>query len=366
MTTRTWTGLAGDNLWPTNGNWSGNTAPTSADDVVLSGSATIDMNDALQQCLSINASAFTGTLTNGALWVNGPNASFGAGSHVSLNEGGGLRLIVSATLTCGAGCLIDWLNPNAGTTCTFASDVHIGDFQVNAGATMAVGTNDLSVDFLDISNGAATWTWSGPGQVTFTAGASVQSAVAQQTPSLPPIVISNGLTLTGGDMTVDHIVSESGSIVLNGNHIIETNPPVAPAITASGVQAQTLTALETAVNTALAGLTDPILHGVDIAAYVDQRRMGIDLRAVVTSVDQGPTLATPFVLKTFTSQLINSDVDAVTALQQQVQAFITANPSYFFTAARLIFVDVGYREPQYIAWLIYNTTAGASANYALL
>jgi hypothetical protein len=123
-------------------------------------------------------------------------------------------------------------------------------------------------------------------------------------------------------------------------------------------QAQTAADLETAVNTALALLTDPTINFLDIAAFVDARRNGTDLRAALTYTTGGASLATPFLLKMF-SGATAADVEAA------AQAFMDAQTGYFYGGLRLLYSDVGRREPQYILWMLYNTTGGASANYDL-
>lgn len=128
------------------------------------------------------------------------------------------------------------------------------------------------------------------------------------------------------------------------------------AITVASFQAASASALETVINTALAALTNPIFRGLFASIWVEPRREGTELRALLTTASGGSSLATPFVFKTFSGTTL-------AAAQAAAQAFITANSGYFFSAVRLLFVDVDEREPTYIAWVIYNTTGGASANY---
>lgn len=128
------------------------------------------------------------------------------------------------------------------------------------------------------------------------------------------------------------------------------------AITVDAIQADSASAFTTAINTILAALTNPIFRGLDLSAWVDQRRIGTELRALLTTASGGGALATPFVFKAFSGATL-------AAVQAAAQTFISANTGYFFTGVRILFVDVAHREPQYVAWLIYNTTSGASANY---
>src|SRR5436309_644352 len=65
-----WTGLAGDNLWTTPGNWSGNALPGAADDVTISvvGNPTIVINGGTQTINSLTSDEAI-TLSNGTLSV---------------------------------------------------------------------------------------------------------------------------------------------------------------------------------------------------------------------------------------------------------------------------------------------------------
>ena len=77
-------------------------------------------------------------------------------------------------------------------------------------------------------------------------------------------------------------------------------------------------------------------------------------------MDLPAALATPFLL-TVLEQRKTSD------LQAAVQAVFTANPTFFFPGCRYVFnrtANAG-RLPKNVAFMFYNTTAGASANWSL-
>lgn len=113
----------------------------------------------------------------------------------------------------------------------------------------------------------------------------------------------------------------------------------------------------TAVNAALAALTNPTIREFAPAAINPLRRINIPYSCLISYTSAGAALATPFLL----SVLENS---SLTALQTAVQALITANPSYFFAGTKYILLyNEGNKQAKYIALTIYNVTAGASANY---
>ncbi len=123
--------------------------------------------------------------------------------------------------------------------------------------------------------------------------------------------------------------------------------------------AQSLSALETAVNAALAALTDPTIRGFSLCLLDQPRKINLELRALLQYSDTGAALATPFLLKTFSDQNL-ADVEVA------IQTFMDAQAGYFYGAPRLLFVEPDNKLPINVAWLLYNTTGGASANYLLL
>jgi len=115
-------------------------------------------------------------------------------------------------------------------------------------------------------------------------------------------------------------------------------------------------AFVTALNTALALLTNPTIRGVSYNVDERQRR---DLRpysAFISSDDGGAALATPFLVRV-------DEAGSIAALKAALDAFQAANPAYFFAHTEYKYLYTGSRNPRYIAITIYNVTGGASANY---
>lgn len=115
-------------------------------------------------------------------------------------------------------------------------------------------------------------------------------------------------------------------------------------------------AFVTAMNALLAALTDPNIRGVSFNVDERQRRNQRQYSGVITSDTGGAALATPFLVNVI-------EANSLAALQTALDAFQAANPSYFFAHTEYKFLYTGSRDPKYIAITIYNTTAGATANY---
>ncbi len=115
----------------------------------------------------------------------------------------------------------------------------------------------------------------------------------------------------------------------------------------------------TAVNTFLATLTNPTLVQVSWTVTTFDHRVGTQYRAVISYDTGGAALGTPFLIRVDENQ----NLDLATA---DVQTFVTANAGYFILGARLFYNDNGIRLPKYSLITLYNTTGGASANYAAL
>lgn len=116
------------------------------------------------------------------------------------------------------------------------------------------------------------------------------------------------------------------------------------------------TALVTAMNAFLATLTNPTIRGWSFDVQNLQKNIGWEFAASVSYTDGGAALATPFLLR------IDQNIKLST-LEATLQAYITAN-AYFFSGSKLAQVDGGSGNFRtYFAATIYNTTAGASANF---
>ena len=116
------------------------------------------------------------------------------------------------------------------------------------------------------------------------------------------------------------------------------------------------TALVTAVNTYLATLTNPIIRQVQVNLIQQQARAGLEYCCTVEFDTGGAAIGTPWLLA------INQN-KALSSLVTTEQAFLAANPTYFIAGGRLLFIDTIFQFPLYSMWRVYNTTAGASANY---
>lgn len=118
--------------------------------------------------------------------------------------------------------------------------------------------------------------------------------------------------------------------------------------------------LVSTVNTFLATLTNPTLHRVEVALADDQSQAGVGLVASIDYSDGGAALATPFLLMLLSNRLPS-------ALETAVNAQYAANAAYFWMGARHVSLLSGDgRLGQYLAFLPYNVTGGASANWSPL
>ncbi len=116
--------------------------------------------------------------------------------------------------------------------------------------------------------------------------------------------------------------------------------------------------LETLVNALFAPLLTQTIDGVQFSAINPSRSIGNDLRVIVTYATGGTTITNPYLVKGFTGTSIGDLADAV-------QAFITANPGYFFAPVYYQQLQSERRSKQYIALLVYNTNlADGTANWS--
>lgn len=122
------------------------------------------------------------------------------------------------------------------------------------------------------------------------------------------------------------------------------------------VKSDSASAFVTAVNAALAALTNPTIRSAEFFAQNPQRRVGVEHACVITYTTGGAALATPFTLSAIEAANIT---DLATALA----AFQTAQSAGFVAGSRFQFLDDGTKLSKYIAWTLYNATAGATANY---
>ncbi len=113
----------------------------------------------------------------------------------------------------------------------------------------------------------------------------------------------------------------------------------------------------TSVNAALLALTDPTIRGFEPRFQRPLRRLGIEHACVITYTTAGAALATPFTLSVLEATTLG-------ALNTLLAAFQIAQSAGFVAASKFEFQDdEGTKQSKYIAYTIYNATAGASANY---
>ncbi len=122
------------------------------------------------------------------------------------------------------------------------------------------------------------------------------------------------------------------------------------------IKSDSAAAFITAVNAALAALTNPTIRSAEFCAQNPQRRAGVEYACVITYTTGGASLATPFTLSVI--EAVN-----ITALNTALAAFQTAQSSGFVAGSRFQFLDDGTKLSKYVAWTLYNATAGATANY---
>jgi len=112
----------------------------------------------------------------------------------------------------------------------------------------------------------------------------------------------------------------------------------------------------TAMNTALAALTNPTIRGVSYDVDRRQRRNQRQYRGVISYDTGGAALATPFLVNVI-------EAGSMAALATAFAAFIAANPTSFIAHTEYKYLYTESQDPRYIAITIYNATAGADANY---
>ncbi len=112
--------------------------------------------------------------------------------------------------------------------------------------------------------------------------------------------------------------------------------------------------LETLVNALFAPLLSHEILGVGFTAQDEPRRLGNELRVMVSYATGGTVITHPYLVKGFQGQT----VDAVVTL---VLAFMAAHPAYFFAPLFLQQLNAQNRSPQVIALLPYNTNGSDGA-----
>ncbi|MBK7892525.1 MAG: DUF2341 domain-containing protein [Bdellovibrionales bacterium] len=174
----TWTGLAGDGLWSTAGNWTNNTIPGASDIAYFNGSCT-NCNATVNSAISVKgivmASSYTGTITQsntmtlgasgwsvaGGAFVGGSSAITITGSFV---QSGGTFTSTSATITTITGA---W-TVSGGTFNHGSGTVKINNGSSNYHQALTPGTANYNNVYIDGwgSTHALTGTWNVTGTLT--------------------------------------------------------------------------------------------------------------------------------------------------------------------------------------------------------
>ncbi len=130
------------------------------------------------------------------------------------------------------------------------------------------------------------------------------------------------------------------------------------ALILAAFQAQSAADLVTAVNTALALLTNPIINRLDVVVDETGPTIGRTYRALLTYQTGGSVIATPWTLAISEGQ---STAEAVVA----INALIAANPSAFFGAPCLKnwYADGSNLLKRCCIYVVANGDGAASANW---
>jgi hypothetical protein len=190
---KTWDGGASTSNWGDANNWSGNTLPTSSDNVVLTADVSITVNTTTATCANLQLGGTSGNtrgiLTfsaagNPKLTVTGTVTIGGSGS-TSANRGGTITFVSGATLEAGSVVL---------TQSTAGSD-NPGTITMTSGSTLIAGS-------LAVGQGIATFT------------PSTGTVILKSTNTLPATVFTsfNNLEITAGTTTCS-----SATLAINAN-----------------------------------------------------------------------------------------------------------------------------------------------------
>ncbi len=120
------------------------------------------------------------------------------------------------------------------------------------------------------------------------------------------------------------------------------------------------TNLATAVNAALAALTNPTLRNVQLSIDRMQRRPGVQYRVIYSYDTGGAALATPFLVTLIEAGTMAALIAAVNTFVQAQAGFVAAPFLYVIDSEDQV------KLPLYGAMILYNATGGASANFTPL
>ncbi len=240
----TWKGTS-DNLWSTTGNWSGNAAPLSTDNVIYNGNSSANLSNWLSSTYSIKGIILTNpsgpvsinsasTLTIGASGINLSNATqtltisapvaLGAYQIWGVTNTQGLN--VSGVISGNSGLYKD----NLGLLYLSGADTFTGGFTNNGGqvwinnsASLGAGPKTISVAN---NNGGAGLHLNGTnGNITLPAN--ISFSLSQQNGAIfneagDNVILGNMNVYSGGGYA--YLLVDSGTLTLNGNVTLGTTP----------------------------------------------------------------------------------------------------------------------------------------------
>ncbi|HET6884554.1 MAG TPA: hypothetical protein VFI31_30650, partial [Pirellulales bacterium] len=209
LATDSWTGIAGDGLWTTPGNWSTNAVPTSSDDAVISGNYAITFNSGTQ-----SLAAHSIALSSGAsLTYNSPNTAtvgtsvtLGSGTTVTVDAGAftSANFVDNGTLVFNLSGAVNLAEPVSGTgslTLTSTSNavtqnaaITVSTLNVNAATGITLNNASNAVSTLNASN-------SGSGNIALTNAAALTVGGISQTGSGTITLANTGAVTIGGAVT---------------------------------------------------------------------------------------------------------------------------------------------------------------------
>lgn len=130
------------------------------------------------------------------------------------------------------------------------------------------------------------------------------------------------------------------------------------AIVVEAFQAQDAPTLVTAINAYLATLTNPKINGVSIVATEDARTLGRTYRALITTQTGGAVIATAWVLSIYEGQNAED-------VEESIATLVAGGGGTFYSAPRIMtwYFDGGALSKRCAAWIMANSTGGASANW---
>jgi hypothetical protein len=246
MGTRTWTGLAGDNKWETNGNWSGNNAPNNGDDVILNGSSAYSVNlttatsvksisigtngnsNAIK--LVLGSSSASLTVSNAITFLQPTATIQGQGA---INAGGGFLLNGSGSATIQAGT-----STTGGTldvTGVIASNIQLGFANTTVASVLKLESTSTINSVISISSATQTLEIGATASLTLGVGESITHGTIKLDGG--SLTDTTGLTIGAGAKligtgTVTGPIAGSGTITASGGNLTLTG-----SITSSGTAA---------------------------------------------------------------------------------------------------------------------------------